>query len=76
MATKQKIWVGLPKTGNREVFKFDGTPTETTHGETYLAVIGPFRTMRGAKFMADYGGNGNPHIQCVADAERTAKERT
>lgn len=37
------------------------------------AVIGPFRTVRGAEFMRQYG-EGNPHCQTVGDAERLAKQ--
>ncbi len=60
------------KSNGREVFRCAQTPTRTTHGAHYWAVIGPFRTKRGAQFMADYGRN-NPHLQTVADAERIAK---
>jgi|TARA_R110000824_G_scaffold394637_1_gene594614 hypothetical protein len=56
----------------REVFKAETTPTPTTHGERYYAVIGPFRTRRGADFMAQHG-EANPHCQNVADAERLAR---
>lgn len=56
-----------------EVFRFAGTPTVESHGDRFNAVIGPFRTKRAAIFMRDYGQN-NPHIQCVADAERIAKK--
>lgn len=54
------------------VFKHGTMPTTKSHGKEYGAVIGPFRTMRGAKFMALYGHN-NPHLQTVSDAERIAK---
>ena len=59
-------------TGGREVFRAPSTPTALSHGDVYAAVVGPFRTKRGAVFMAMYGRN-NPHIQTVADAERYAK---
>jgi len=65
------IYVGLAN-GKREVFKSDNAPTYATHGAKYQAVIGEFKTMRGAKFMRDYGAN-NPHIQTVNDAEKLAK---
>lgn len=69
---KAKIYVGLLKgAAKREVFKYAGEPTEATHGEKYGAVIGAFRTMRGANFMAEHGAN-NPHVQTVEDAERIA----
>jgi hypothetical protein len=70
-----KPYVGLIGGGKREVFRSATTPTNDSHGAQYLAVIGPFRTVRGANFMRDHG-QGNPHCQCVADAERLAKRLT
>ncbi len=73
---KAKIYVGCKagETSNkREIFKSVETPTFRTHGGSYNAVIGPFVTMRGARFMALYG-QGNPHVQCVADAEKLGKK--
>ena len=67
-----RIYVGCNQDATREVFKSASEPTFASHGDTYAAVIGPFRTMRGARFMADYG-KGNPHVQCVDDAEQLAK---
>lgn len=69
-----RYFVGIYCDGaaRRKVFTFDGTPTEQTHGDQFAAVIGPFRTKRGAQFMADYG-RGNPHCVCVSDAEQLAK---
>lgn len=66
----KKIYVGV-RAGARTVFRADSTPTTETHGTRFVAVIGPFRTVRGARFMAECG-SGNPHVQCVADAERIA----
>ena len=60
-------------TGKRERFTYTGTPVRETHGHLYAAVIGPFQTVRGARFMAEHGRN-NPHLQTVADAERIAKQ--
>ncbi|KKL07473.1 hypothetical protein LCGC14_2585650 [marine sediment metagenome] len=57
--------------GVYERFTSDGTPVRETHGHVYNAVIGPFKTIRGAKFMAEHG-KGNPHLQHVNDAERIA----
>lgn len=68
-----RFYVGCKGFAPYEVFKADAEPTEKTHGNRYAAVIGPFRTKRGAEFMAKYG-KGNPHCQCVADAERLAKQ--
>lgn len=67
-----RIYLGLNATRNtREIFRAASVPTFATHPD-YNAVIGPFRTKRGALFMARYG-RSNPHCQCVADAERLAK---
>jgi len=70
----RRYYVGLKDGGKRETFRSAETPTEGSHGRLYLAVIGPFKTRRGAEFMAEYGG-GNPHLQCVDDAERIARRR-
>lgn len=68
---KTKIFVGC-KGIQREVFKSENVPTYESHGHKYNACIGPFRTMRGANFMAKYG-LGNPHCQTVTQAERLGK---
>lgn len=70
MATN-RIYLGLDEQ-TREVFRAEQEPTFATHGNRFAAVVGPFRTMRAAVFMRDYG-QGNPHCQCVADAERIAR---
>ena len=68
------IYVGIRiDTGKRELFRWAGTPVRETHGHIYAAAIGPFRTVRGARFMVERGAN-NPHVQHVRDAERIAKE--
>ena len=69
-------WLGLGLAGvKREVFTSASEPTEQSHGHLYVAAIGPFRTLRGARFMRDHG-RGNPHCQTVADAERLARSIT
>ena len=69
----RRVYVGLlTDSVGREVFKSDCRPTEQTHGHRYGAVIGPFRTVRGAKFMAGPAGLYSPLVQTVADAERIA----
>ena len=70
MRTKSYVGVKV-NTYTREVFRCPETPTEYGFSHIYAYVIGPFRTRRGAEFMAQYGAN-NPHIQCVADAEQLA----
>lgn len=71
---KTKLYVGMNATLGTlyEVFRAEPTPTKETHPQ-YGAVIGPFRTRAGAEFCARFGF-GNPHVQCVADAERLAKQ--
>lgn len=59
---------------SKHLFKSAETPTGETHGDLYFAVLGPFRTKLGAVCDILYADNGNPHIQCVADAERIAKQ--
>ena len=67
----RRLWVGVNK-GTRTVFRHTGTPTEQSTPQ-FSSVIGPFRTKRGAEFMAgSVTGMGNPHCRCVADAERLA----
>lgn len=56
-----------------EVFKSESEPTFNTHGHKYLAAIGPFRTMRAARFMRDHG-KFNPHCRCVSEAERLGRK--
>jgi len=40
--------------------------------DLHIALIGPFQTKRAAIWAAKYG-NGNPHFQTVADAEKLAR---
>ena len=70
---KTRSYVGIGPDGNRKVFRSASKPEAETHGSIYSAVIGPFRTVRGAEFMVKFGA-GNPHCQTVADAERLASE--
>lgn len=76
---RTRAYVGLRADGKgREVFRSASVPKAEPHPDTHLgpiysAVIGPFRTRRGAEFMAKFGA-GNPHCQSVADAERLASE--
>ena len=75
--TRARYYVGLSATepGVRKVFSTRSVPDPSSHGHLYSAVIGPFRTKRGALVMARYGRN-NPHLQTVADAEKLAAEYT
>ena len=68
MSTKTRIYLG--RHGKTyEIFRSAVRPDAVTHGHLYTHVIGPFYTMRAAVFMRDFGRD-NPHLQCVADAER------
>jgi hypothetical protein len=73
MKERKRIYVGVQPGGGRERFNSASVPTQETHGRLYAAVIGPFRTARGAEFMRLYG-RGNPHVQCVADAGRLERK--
>ena len=64
-----RLYVGC-NGAKREIFRSSVKPTEQTHPQ-YAAVIGPFRTKRGALFMVQHSHN-NPHCQTVGDAERLA----
>lgn len=70
-----RIYVGLSCTATAlfEVFRSKREPTEKEFGERFGAVVGPFRTKRGAEFFAAHS-LGNPHISCVDDAERIARD--
>lgn len=65
-------YIGI-KDGAWSLFRSVIRPTEQTHGSQYNAVIGPFRTKRGADYMLFCGRGNNPHCQSVSDAERLAK---
>ena len=69
-------YVGVRRDLRREVFKATRTPTRrhASRGRRYAYVVGPFKTVRGARYMADYGAN-NPHCTCVAQAEWLASQQ-
>lgn len=72
-AKKIRPYIGIyANSGAREIFQFDHVPTEKD-GLPYIAVIGPFQTMQGARYMAEFG-RANPHCQHVNDAEGLAKK--
>jgi hypothetical protein len=73
----RRIYVGKLRTPlaggqTRKVFYSSSTPTESSHGGTFTYAIGPFRTLRAALIMAEYG-EGNPHLTTVAAAEMLAR---
>ena len=65
---RARAYVGVRHDFRREVFKATKTPTRRQYRRRYAYVVGPFRTVRAARYMADYGAN-NPHCTCVAQAE-------
>jgi len=67
------IYVGYRTPYTGEIFRSPNTPERASHGDRYIYVIGPFRTMKGANYLQKYGWN-NPHIQHVDDAERLARD--
>jgi len=71
MKTNEQIYVGVKADRSRAVFRSETTPTRTTHGDTFVMVIGPFKTLQGAHFMKRFG-EGNPHVRYTGDAERLA----
>lgn len=72
--SRVKIYLGLKASeGVRQVFRSFVVPTTESHGHLYNAVVGPFRTVRAANFMRDYGAN-NPHCVTVNDAEKLAAQ--
>jgi len=72
-----RAYVGVRHDLRREVFKATRTPTRrhASRGRRYAYVVGPFKTVRGARYMANYGAN-NPHCTCVAQAEWLARQQT
>ena len=67
-----KWYVGHKKGMKLEAFRSASVPTLESHGSLYVAVVGPFRTSRAAHWAEKYGAN-NPHLRCVADAEKLSK---
>ena len=55
-----------------KVFRSKTEPTKADHGDLFAYCIGPFITIRGAKFMLHYGW-GNSACQSVSDAEKLGR---
>lgn len=72
MLTNTRWYVGV-KDNNYTAFRSPTVPTEQTHGQEYHSVIGPFRTKRGAQYMATFGPYHSPSLVTVKDAEYWAK---
>ena len=77
MVKRWRWYIGLIG-GKFQAFREKSTLTikeKTWPPYPYTAIIGPFNTKRGALWAEKYG-QGNPHFQCVMDAERMSKEET
>lgn len=70
----QKYYVGFRKDKKAQLFKSDKTPTQSSHGDKYYGVVGPFKTKAGAQLMVD-GGFANPHTQTVSQCEEISAKR-
>jgi hypothetical protein len=66
-----KRWYVGQKNGTRWTFKSEYIPTEVLGGNGAEAVIGPFKTIRAARWACSQFNN--PHFQTVADAERISR---
>lgn len=70
--TYSRPYVGIVTDSvERKVFRSIYKPAPDTTG-FYVDIIGPFKTVKGARFMADNGYN-NPSCVTVSQAERLAK---
>jgi hypothetical protein len=67
MISRKRVYVGV--NGNkREIFRSLDEPTQASHGDKYMAVIGPFITVRGAEYMRSH-----PFCETVYNAEMEAR---
>ena len=71
---KKRWYVGITKGNKMQAFQSESTPFKVIYGTKYFAVIGPFKTKRAAKW-AEVHGPGNPHFNCVEDAEKLSDGR-
>jgi hypothetical protein len=71
--SRPRIYLGYHAgESRREIFRSATVPTEESHGKRFTAVVGPFRTVRGAKAMLWFGF-ANPHLRTVTEAEKIGK---
>ena len=70
---KGRIYVGNTANKPSKIFRSETTPTFDSHGHLFTYALGPFKTMRGAKFYLKYG-HGNPHCTHVSHIEKMAKQ--
>lgn len=68
---KRKLWYIGVSVDKYTAFLSAETPTQGRFRDRYLAVIGPFVTLKGVRWAEKYG-RFNPHFTCVADAEQLA----
>lgn len=61
---RKRPYVGVTNTGAAKVIKSPIRPDDSN----YKVVVGPFKTQRGAEFMAN-----NPQCRTVTEAERLAR---
>jgi len=66
------FYLGRRRQGDLILFHSAYIPTKETHGQRFVAVIGPFRSKVGASYFARYGRD-NPNIRTADDAERLAR---
>jgi len=57
---------------NSKILKLYAPPTQEEYGEDFDYSLGPFKTMRAAKWFKKYGNN-NPHCISVGAIEKLAK---
>ena len=70
---KKRYYVGYSVGNSMFTFSMGASPTVENVGQYAKAVIGPFRTLRGAAFMRDCRAS-NPHCRTVSEAEAIAKQ--
>ena len=66
------FYLGRRKQGDLVVFRSPKTPTKVSHGQFFIAVIGPFQSKVGASYYALHGRD-NPELSTAEDVERLAR---
>ena len=65
---KQRWYVGYTRAGNRYLVRVTGTPTREMYEHAYSYMIGPFRTLRAAKYVEGH----NVCFDSIREVEREA----
>lgn len=75
--TKKRLRIYIGNIVNRkgEIFKSETRPTRDSHGDKYSYCLGPFKTMRAAKYYLNNGGSENPHLTYISQIENAASNR-